>query len=74
MVDTKTPFEVTAYDKDGGYYNTLHTTPSLAMALRISKSLGKLVKSDSLRNPTTREPYDWIEIFHGNQSILVVIE
>lgn len=74
MVDSNTLFEVTAYDKDGGYYDTIHSTPSLLMAIRIAKSLAGLVKMDSLRNPKTHEPYDWIEIFHGDKSIKVVTE
>ena len=72
-VDTKIPFEVTAYNKDAGRYDTVHETPSEAMALRIATALAKLVRTDSYRDPVTHEPYDWITIFHGNERRTITV-
>lgn len=71
MVDSKTLFEVCAYDKDGGYYNTIYTTPSEKMAIKVAKAIDKLVKKDAYRNPSTNEPYDWVSVFHGDFALLI---
>ena len=52
-VNSRTPYEVVAYDKDNDVYVTMHTTPSEALALRIAKSLKKL------------KPYALIAVYQG---------
>lgn len=71
-VDSTNPFEVTAYNKDAGRYDTVHTTPSEAMAIKVATALAGLVKKDAYRDPVTHEPYDWITIFHGDEQNTIV--
>ena len=70
-IDSRTMFEVAAYDKDAGNFDTVYETVSESMAFRVARSLAKLVKNDALRNPETREPYDWIVVFHGEENVTV---
>ncbi len=74
MVSNLKPFIVTAYNKDAGRYDEVFTTPSQAMAHRVAKSLAKLVKKDAYKDPVTREPYDWITIFSGDEAELVTAD
>lgn len=74
-VCSKTPFEVTAYDKDGDVYVSMYTTPSEAMAMRIAGSLKRLIVKGGLRRKTSDgkyEPYDWITIFQGDNVVAVI--
>ena len=69
------PFEVCAYDKDNDVYVTMHTTPSESMALRIAKALKQLIEKgylERLCNDGSREPYDWIVIYHGENVRAVI--
>lgn len=70
-VDSRNPFEVAVYDKDGGYYNTIHTTPSESMAMRIAQAIAKLIKKDAYRNPENNEPYDWVTVFHADEAVTI---
>lgn len=74
VVDSRIPFEVAAYDKDSDVYTTMHTTPSESMALRIGKSLKKLIENGTLRrsDSKTHEPYDWVVIYHGDNVRTVI--
>ena len=58
----KNVFEVLAYDKDGGVYDTVLITPSQALAERVAVSIQKLMNKDAYRRHDNGEPYDWAEI------------
>ncbi len=75
IVCSEIPFEVCAYDKDGDVYVTMHTTPSESMALRVAKSLKKLIENGMLQrrcSDGSNEPYDWLVIYQGDNVRAVI--
>ena len=66
----ETIYKVTAYNKDGDYYDTLYSGTSFMECYNRAVIYAELCEKDKLR-ARSGEPYDWIEIVDENYSSLI---
>ncbi len=59
-------YEVVAYEKDGGIYDTIFKTPSKALAERVAVCIQKLINRGGYVRHDNGEPYDWTMIYDAD--------
>ena len=65
-----TTYKVTAYNKDGDYYDTLYSDTSFSECFKRAEIYAELCEKDKLR-ARSGEPYDWVEIFDDTYTDLI---